>query len=151
MLSRYKRELANANSYDEWLDIASAIETANGTAAWKVEERTRLYDYGELNNTKLPSPTRAVAVVHGARTGLLTTFYFLCPYCANASTNGVDTVFFYTGGVVVAGSNPAVPTNDRKSRLRAAFAFVSGRLITSLRLRPSAPSRRTSIGSACLK
>lgn len=52
MLSRYKRELANANSYDEWLDIASAIETANGTAAWKVEEKTRLYDYLEVRNRR---------------------------------------------------------------------------------------------------
>lgn len=52
MLSRHKRELANANSYDEWLDIASAIETANGMAAWKVEERTRLYDYLEVRSRR---------------------------------------------------------------------------------------------------
>jgi len=52
MLSRHKRELASANIYDEWLDIASAIETVNGMAAWKVEERTRLYDYLEVRSRR---------------------------------------------------------------------------------------------------
>lgn len=48
--SRIKTQLANAQSYGEWCDIARSADKAAGMELWRNSNKTHLYDYAAIEN-----------------------------------------------------------------------------------------------------
>ena len=47
-LATQEKELANAESYEQWQRAALAHDELSGAARWRQQDPTRLYDYGQI-------------------------------------------------------------------------------------------------------
>lgn len=47
-LKRLHRQLERANNYEEWKELAIALDQLSGDEAWKEQESSNMYDYAEI-------------------------------------------------------------------------------------------------------